>query len=181
MLRLLSCSKLVPMPLCFAYGSNMDPAAMAQRCPASKPLGAARLMRHRFFIMAPGYASVARDPGRAVHGVLWDLALRDVAALDAYEEIARGLYRKAVQPVLTAGGAKCALLYLGAETRPGSPLPGYMEGVLAAAKHWKLPAAYVRELAALTPAGGRSAGRQPAAALAKTGVRPRYASPFDSR
>ena len=56
------------MPLYFAYGSNMDRAAMALRCPASKPLGLARLMRHRFFIMASGYASVARDPTRCVRG-----------------------------------------------------------------------------------------------------------------
>ena len=166
------------MPLYFAYGSNMDLAAMAQRCPASQPLGVARLMRHRFFIMASGYASVARDPARAVHGVLWNLSLRDVAGLDAYEEIARGLFRKAIQPVLSPGGAKRALIYLGAETRPGNPLPGYMEGVLAAAKHWKLPTAYVRELAALTPAGGRVPA--PAAAAAKT-VRPRFETPFDQR
>ena len=169
------------MPLYFAYGSNMDTAAMARRCPSSKPLGLARLMRHRFFIMASGYASVARDPGRAVHGVLWDLALRDVAALDAYEEVARGLFRKAIQPVLTAGGAKRALVYLGAEARPGPPLPGYMEGVLAAAKDWQMPAAYLRELAALTPAGGRGAAPAEQPPAAKRAVRPRFATPFDRR
>ena len=45
------------MPLCFAYGSNMDRAAMAVRCPASTPLGTARLARHRFIVTREGYAS----------------------------------------------------------------------------------------------------------------------------
>ena len=63
------------MPLYFAYGSNMDQAAMLQRCPASKPVGIGRLMRHRFIIFEEGYASVVRDPQRAVWGMVWDLAL----------------------------------------------------------------------------------------------------------
>ncbi|RYE82539.1 MAG: gamma-glutamylcyclotransferase, partial [Hyphomicrobiales bacterium] len=36
------------MPLYFAYGANMDIAAMRERCPRSTPLGLARLPRHRF-------------------------------------------------------------------------------------------------------------------------------------
>ena len=50
------------MPLYFAYGSNMDRTAMLARCPHSRPVGPARLMRHRFFVMDEGYASVLRDP-----------------------------------------------------------------------------------------------------------------------
>ena len=46
----------------FAYGSNMDQAAMLQRCPASKPLGIGRLMRHRFIIFEEGYASIGCQP-----------------------------------------------------------------------------------------------------------------------
>ena len=46
------------MPLHFAYGSNMDVAAMRARCPASRPLGLARLARPRFVITPEGYAAV---------------------------------------------------------------------------------------------------------------------------
>jgi hypothetical protein len=35
------------VPLYFAYGSNMDRAAMARRCPASRVIGLGRLNRHR--------------------------------------------------------------------------------------------------------------------------------------
>lgn len=165
------------MPLYFAYGSNMSAADMARRCPASRPLGPARLMRHRFFIMASGYASVVRDPARCVHGLLWDLALADVRALDLYEEIGRGLFRKTTQSVITAGGAKRALIYIGAQSEAGPPLSGYMEGVLVAAKAWSLPAAYLRELAAFAP---RIAGGAAEASPKSTGVtvRPRFATPF---
>jgi hypothetical protein len=94
------------MPLYFAYGSNMDVEAMRARCPRSTPLGAARLARHRFFIMQGGYASVMADPRRQVCGVLWDLALGDVRALDAYEDVKGGLYRKITQPVLRRPGPR---------------------------------------------------------------------------
>src|SRR5947209_19265663 len=111
----------------------MDLAAMARRCPASRPLGAARLARHRFAILQAGYATVVRDPSTTVHGLLYELALADVPALDRYEDIARGLYRKVVQPVLREeGGPVRAVVYLGAGPTGGQPRPGYVEGVIAA-------------------------------------------------
>jgi gamma-glutamylcyclotransferase (GGCT)/AIG2-like uncharacterized protein YtfP len=132
------------VPLYFAYGSNMDTVAMARRCPASRPLGLARLARHRFAILQAGYATVLRDPCGSVHGVLYDLALADVPALDRYEDIARALYRKVVQPVLRReGGPVQALVYIGAGQSGGQPRPGYMEGVIAAAESAGLPRAYI--------------------------------------
>ena len=119
------------MPLYFAYGSNMDRAAMATRCPASTPIGTARLMRHRFIIMREGYASMARDPRRATWGVLWDLAFAEMPALDRYESAAGGLYVKVSQMVLTNKGPKRALVYVGRSTGAGTPRCGYLEGVIA--------------------------------------------------
>ena len=68
----------------------MDLAGMAERCPLSRPLGRGRLPRHRILVMAEGFASIAPDPREDVHGVLWDLALRDVRALDQFEDVSRG-------------------------------------------------------------------------------------------
>ncbi|GGH25223.1 hypothetical protein GCM10007036_32200 [Alsobacter metallidurans] len=148
------------MPLYFAYGSNMDRVAMEQRCPRSTIVGLARLPRHRFMIMAEGYASVVRDPRRTVHGVLWDLALSDIPALDRYESLHTGLYTKINQPVVTPGGARRALVYVGRTDRPGKPKPGYLEGVVAAARAAGLPADYVFELE-----HGEPAPRKPGAPL----------------
>jgi hypothetical protein len=141
------------MPLYFAYGSNMDRAAMLARCPHSKPVGPARLMRHRFLVMDEGYASVIRDPHRVVWGLLWDLALADVPALDRYESLHTGLYTKALQPVLTAQGPRRAMTYLGRSAKPGLPRGSYMENVLHAAEEAGLPADYRRELAMWLPNG----------------------------
>jgi gamma-glutamylcyclotransferase (GGCT)/AIG2-like uncharacterized protein YtfP len=143
------------VPLYFAYGSNMDMAAMARRCPASRPLGLARLARHRFAILQAGYATVVRDPRSTVHGILYDLALADVAALDRYEDIARGLYRKATQPVLRKeGGSVRALVYVGAGPSEGRPRPGYMEGLIEAARTAGLPEPYLAFLGAIAAGNG---------------------------
>ena len=131
------------MPLYFAYGLNMDVAGMAQRCPRSKPLGLARLPRHRFIVNTDGYASVIRDPRESVHGVLWDCALGDIRTLDKFEDLASGLYVKISQPVIVEGGAKRALIYIGRSGTPGKPKPGYLEQVVAAAKEWALPETYI--------------------------------------
>lgn len=123
------------MPLSFAYGSNMDVAAMALRCSRAKFLGRAVLPRHRFALLPEGYATVLRDPAASVGGVLWDLSFADVAALDRYEEVARGGYVKMHHPVLREGAAPLrALIYVGV---PGKMLgrapPDYMTSIIAAA------------------------------------------------
>jgi gamma-glutamylcyclotransferase (GGCT)/AIG2-like uncharacterized protein YtfP len=144
------------VPVYFAYGSNMDTAAMARRCPASRPLGVARLARHRFAILQAGYATVVRDSRSTVHGVVYELALADVPALDRYEATARGLYRKVVQPVLRKqSGPVLALVYVGAGPIGGRPRPGYVEDVIAAARTVGLPESYIAFLASFA-AGSRT-------------------------
>jgi hypothetical protein len=145
------------MPLYFAYGANMNVAAMRQRAPNSRALGRARLARHKFFIMKSGFASVKRDPYADVHGVLFDLALSDVPALDRYEEVGRGLYTKVTQPVLReAGAAVRALVYLGASTAEGKPTATYLDAILGGAKQNGLPEDYIAFLAAF---GGVESGQ----------------------
>jgi hypothetical protein len=167
------------MPLYFAYGANMDVAAMARRCPRSRALGTARLMRHRFVVMPGGWGSVTRDPRQSVHGVLWDLAAADVRALDAFEEIGRGLYRKILQPVVkSSGGAVRALVYVG-HGEGGEPRRAYIEDVTAAARAWALPDAYVRQIEALLPRAAPGAASAGSTAPPAPRVRPRFATPFD--
>jgi len=140
------------MPLYFAYGANMDAAAMAARCPRSRALSTARIARWRFIITADGYASVVPDNRAMVHGVLWDIALGDMAALDRYEDVARGLYRKSQISALRAPhGSVRALIYLARATEPGPPRPGYLPAVVAAARDWSLPPSYIAYLESLAP------------------------------
>ena len=163
------------MPLYFAYGANMNVAAMAKRCPRSKPLGVARLMRRGFVILDSGFASVVRAPGGTVHGLLWDLALADVPALDRYEG---GLYSKIVQPVIRAqGGAVQAMLYVGQGRAGGHASAAYAAEVLEAAEALELPLAYICGLYAcfdLPEPKHLTETHRPK-------VTPRFATPFDRR
>jgi gamma-glutamylcyclotransferase (GGCT)/AIG2-like uncharacterized protein YtfP len=152
------------LPLYFAYGANMDVAAMARRCPCSKPVGLARLPRHRWIISSDGYANVVRDPRREVHGLLWDLALSDVPPLDRFEDVPR-LYRKVTQPVITQAGIRRALVYVGRAAEAGRPRPGYLDAVLAAATAAGLPP---QEIAAMKAYGDARPAIRPTATAAKT-------------
>jgi gamma-glutamylcyclotransferase (GGCT)/AIG2-like uncharacterized protein YtfP len=127
------------LPLYFAYGSNMNVDAMARRCPRSKALGLARLERRRLAVMREGWLTAVRDPRTAVHGVLWDLALSDIAALDRYEGVPQGLYAKVTQAIIADRAPRQAIVYLGANAGPGAARPDYIAEVLAAARAWPLP------------------------------------------
>jgi gamma-glutamylcyclotransferase (GGCT)/AIG2-like uncharacterized protein YtfP len=153
-------TKFPGMTLHFAYGSNMSRALMQPRCPSARALGVAELMGYRFIISADGYASVVRALGARVHGLLWRLGPRDLAALNAYESLATGLYRAETLAVRIGSRRVPALVYVGRSRIPGPPRPGYLELVLAAAEELALPAAYRRELARLMP-GGLRARRTP--------------------
>ena len=112
---------------------------MARRCPRSKALGPARLERHRLAVMREGWLTAVREPRSAVHGVLWNLALSDIAALDRYEGLSQGLYAKLTQPVIAERSPKQAIVYFGANAGPGAVRPDYIAEVLAAARSWPLP------------------------------------------
>ncbi|MGX1309403.1 gamma-glutamylcyclotransferase (GGCT)/AIG2-like uncharacterized protein YtfP [Amorphus suaedae] len=135
------------MRLTFAYGANLDPAGMRQRCPSAKPLGHASLENWHFRITIDGYASVAPRLGSTVHGVLWQISAKDEAALDAYEEVASGLYRKTHLPVRGTKGPVRALVYVGRSQTSGRPRRGYLDKiVLPAARAWGLPPTHLCEL-----------------------------------
>ena len=149
------------MTLYFAYGSNMHRAAMRARCPSARALGPARLDSHCFFIGVDGWGSVKPSPGETVHGVLWRLTPRDLAALHAYELLHKGLYDVRYLPVRIGGRRALAMLYVLRRRSPGRPKPGYAELCAAAARSWQLPERYVREVSRWSTSrwtGGRVIG-----------------------
>lgn len=145
----------------FGYGSNMSRASMRLRCPNARDVGPAVLEDHRFLISTDGYATVVPEPGARVHGLLWRLTSRDLAALNAYERLDTGLFRARILPVRHGTGRVAALVYTGRSRTAGRPRPGYLELVVAAARDLGLPHAYVRELARFA-ATARGAARGPA-------------------
>ncbi len=132
--------------LYFAYGSNMHRAVMRKHAPHAAAIGVATLAGYRFVITADGYASVAPAAGENVHGLVWRLTLRDRVTLDAWENVAGGLYRAETLPVAQSGRLSPALVYIARECPIGRPRLGYMELVIAAARLLELPTDYISYL-----------------------------------
>jgi soluble lytic murein transglycosylase-like protein len=134
------------MTLYFAYGSNMNRAAMRRRCPAARAVGPATLAGYRFFVGIDGWGSVRPSAGDTVHGVLWRLTPRDVAALHVYELLHKGLYDVCHLPVRSGAQRRSAMIYLLRRRSAGRPKPGYVEMIAAAARGWNLPEPYVKSV-----------------------------------
>jgi hypothetical protein len=130
----------------FAYGSNLNRAAMKRRCPQARPLGPATLAGYAFFVGVDGWGSVKPSAGDTVHGVLWQLTPRCVAALHAYELLHAGLYQVRHLPVRSGQRLMPAMVYLLRRRAPGLPKPGYVEMIAAAARDWQLPERYIRSV-----------------------------------
>jgi hypothetical protein len=145
----------------FAYGSNMSRTLMRPRCPQAVEIGPALLPRFRFIITADGYASVLPSPRGVVHGFLWRLSTRDRAAVDAYEQVAAGLYRCRTLAIRCGGRRLDALVYIGRSRTPGRARAGYLDLVVGAARELNLPDDYVASLERWKLSGRRSAGPSP--------------------
>ena len=142
----------------FAYGSNMHRAVMRKHAPCAAPIGVARLENYRFTVTADGYASVEPRGGHVVHGVMWRLTPRDRVTLDAWENIAGGLYRAEILPVRQGSRRRPALVYIARQGPRGPPKPGYMEIVVRAAREWKMPQDYIACLTDWLPTRPSGAG-----------------------
>jgi len=137
--------------LYFAYGSNMHRDVMATHAPTAAPLGVGALANYAFVITADGYASIEPKQTRTVYGVLWRIEPRDRVRLDAWENVAGGLYRAKNLPVQHAGRRYDALTYIARQQPAGRAKAGYMELVIAAALEWQLPPAYIEYLRHFLP------------------------------
>jgi hypothetical protein len=105
----------------------------------------------RFVISPQGFGSLAPSPGGCVHGVLWRLTPRDLAAINAYESVDSGLYLRRCLPVRSGTRRTLALVYITGQAGQGIPRPGYIDLVVHAAQEWELPASYVRSLRRWSP------------------------------
>jgi hypothetical protein len=141
----------------FAYGSNMSRRLMGARCAGAPALGTATLAGWRFTINPEGFGSIAPQPGGRVHGVLWRLSARDLAAINAYESVDSGLYLRRQLTVCHRGRHVAALVYIAARQGEGTPRPGYIHLVVEAARDWDLPERYIQSLRRWSPSGWRGA------------------------
>ena len=143
------------MTLHFAYGSNMSRAQMGARCAGARALGTATLRHWRFVVGVEGHGSIVPRPGAVVHGVLWWVGPRELAAINAYENIDSGLYIRRSLPVRFGASLLPALVYILRRQGEGRARPGYVHLVVEAARDWELPEAYVNALQRWSPSRWR--------------------------
>jgi phage replication-related protein YjqB (UPF0714/DUF867 family) len=126
----------------FAYGSNLNVAQMAQRCPDALDPLPATLADHDWLINERGVATVERAEGAEVHGVLWRVSDSDLDVLDSAEGVPVR-YRRDSLVVHTEHGPHDAWVYIDHRVEPGAPRPGYLERVIDGARHHGLPQRWV--------------------------------------
>jgi hypothetical protein len=140
------------MALYAAYGSNLDPAQMKERCPHSPVAGNGWLEGWRLSFGGEdlgwegALATIVEEPGSQVYVGLYDVTSLDERELDAWEGADTGLYRKVRVRVASLEGDPLAWVYLLDSFEGGLPSARYL-GVLAdAAEKAGAPDDYVTEL-----------------------------------
>jgi hypothetical protein len=142
------------MTLYAAYGTNLDPERMVQRCPHS-PLHATGWLtgwRLTFGGEDLGWdgalATIVQDPLGQVFVAVYDVTRDDESALDGWESADSGLYRKTKVRVATMTEELVVWTYVLDAFEGGLPSASYL-GVLAdAAEAASAPADYVTALRA---------------------------------
>ena len=140
------------MALYAAYGSNMDPAQMGQRCPHSPVAGTGWITD--WWLTFGGedlgwegsLATLVEAPGEHVFVALYDVTPHDEVYLDSWEGADTGLYRKIRLRVHTLDSDVLAFVYVLDAFEGGLPSARYL-GVLAdAAERAGAPDDYVTRL-----------------------------------
>ena len=140
------------MTLYAAYGSNLDPIRMSQRCPHSPLQTTGWLTGWRLTFGGEdlgcdgALSTIEEDPIEQVFVAVYDVTKEDVAALDGWESADTGLYRKTKVRVSTMNGELAVWAYVLDAFEGGLPSASYL-GVLAdAAEAADAPDDYVRAL-----------------------------------
>jgi hypothetical protein len=135
-----------------AYGSNMDPEQMLERCPHSPAAGTGWLSDWRLTFGGEdlgwdgALAMVVPSPGSQVFVALYDLSPHDLAVLDYWEGADTGLYKKITLRVDTLDGEVLALVYVLDGYEGGLPSARYLGLIAEAAQAAGAPDDYVAEL-----------------------------------
>ena len=110
----------------FAYGSNLCPQQMENRCPGAIAIGPAVLPDHRLtfprhsIVWNAGSADVVAAEGLSVEGALYELTQNHIDLLDAYEGVGGGNHDRQAIAVETSNGSTIAQVYI-ANAQDGAP------------------------------------------------------------
>jgi hypothetical protein len=135
-----------------AYGSNMDPAQMAERCPHSPLRGTGWLDGWRLTFGGEdigwegALGTVVEDADSRVFVALYELTTADELELDGWDGASLDYYRKAKVRVVTVDGDVLAWLYVLNAYEGGLPGARYLGIMADAAEAAGAPEDYVKSL-----------------------------------
>lgn len=140
----------------FSYGSNLSKDRFKQRTGSLPTTRTVFLTNYRFSfnVHADGqiYANIVPCEGSIVWGAIYWCSLANMEALDMYEGVERGFYRRIGVEVETATGERInAEAFIGGYKFVGSegmPSDDYLQTILTGAAKQDLPEAYIRFIAA---------------------------------
>ena len=111
---------------------------MRQRCPGARAWGAATLDGYR--LVERLYADIVKRTDAHVQGVLYTVTAADVAALDRFEGLANGLYRRINVKVMYGRRTYDAFTYLMTKetraVRRGKPYPAWYRNICSMGAQW---------------------------------------------
>lgn len=133
-----------------AYGSNLDPTQMAQRCPHSPLRTTGWLTGWRITFGGDGWdgplPTLVEEPDSQVFVALYDVTEADATTLDEWESASNGLYRRIRLRVQVMEGDETAWAYVLNDYEGGRPSARTL-GILAdGAEAAGAPVDYVSEL-----------------------------------
>lgn len=140
------------MSLYAAYGPNMDPRLMSERCPHSPLRGTGWLLGWRLTFGGEEYgwdgalATIVEDPLDQVFVALYDVSPEDRTRLDDLESAATGLYLRHKVRIATLDGEQLAWTYVLAAYEGGLPSASYLGLLADAAEAADAPMDYVAAL-----------------------------------
>ncbi len=140
------------MTLYAAYGSNLDPARMMERCPHSPQHGTGWLQGWRLTFGGEdlgwdgAMATIVEDPFEQVFVAVYDVTAVDIAAMDQWESADTGLFRKVRVRVSLMNGEVVAWAYVLDAFEGGLPSASYLGLIADAAEAADAPSDYVADL-----------------------------------
>jgi len=141
--------RLCSVALYAAYGSNMDPEQMLERCPHSPQRGTGWLEGWRLTFGGEdigwdgALTTVVEDAAQRVFVVIYDVPEIDEKELDSWDGVTLGFYRKLKIRVQTLDGDTLAWLYVLDAYEGGLPSARHLDILADAAIKAGAPADYI--------------------------------------
>ena len=119
--------------LYIAYGSNLNLAQMAARCPSAS-IYAAGLLNNWELVYgghkANSHATIIRKQGSTVPVLVWEIQPADEYRLDIYEGYPHYYFKKYIMVSIAGQKKESYGLYHGRKTTPGRPSALYIKTIL---------------------------------------------------